>query len=104
MLRCTVLPRLLLRRPIRALAPSLPRPHAPPFRPSKPQFENVTADETHAAVLKDLMVFLDLDPNQGPEVLPQANSRKDDVKSEGWPMMRHEYEDLLSYVRPLSER
>ncbi|GBG00565.1 hypothetical protein Rsub_13372 [Raphidocelis subcapitata] len=52
------------------------------------QFENLTADASHTAVLNDVMRFVDIDPSKGPQELPQANSRKGDVNPEGWKMKK----------------
>ncbi|GBG00586.1 hypothetical protein Rsub_13298 [Raphidocelis subcapitata] len=68
------------------------------------QFENLTADASHTAVLNDVMRFVDIDPSKGPQELPQANSRKGDVNPEGWRMKKAEFMELLSYAQPLSER
>ena len=70
----------------------------------QPQFENLTADASHTAVLNDVMRFVDIDPSKGPQELPQANSRKGDVNPEGWKMKKAEFMELLSYAQPLSER
>ncbi|GBF98908.1 hypothetical protein Rsub_11546 [Raphidocelis subcapitata] len=66
------------------------------------QYENFTTPENSGPALRDLQLYLGLNPNVSAP-LPKMNTRREKFHPEGWPMKRYEYENLLATLRPQCE-
>ena len=63
--------------------------------------EVVSAPETSIKYLRQVKKFIGVDPDLPKEnVLPTRNMRKDRLGTEGWPMAKKEYLELIDMVKP----
>ena len=65
------------------------------------QYEELTDGSNEVQELRRVKEFLGIDPSKPQEkTLGLRNSRRFSIRPEGWPMLRWEYEKLVSMVRP----
>lgn len=64
------------------------------------QFEALTDEDLEDTILTRFKKFLNLNPEWPKKGLQMRNSRKQKIRPEGWPMKRHEYEQLVEMVKP----